>query len=134
MKNTRRLFKLFSFAFILSVFLISNVKATTVSFPGMKVPARQTYATLDDAKKSESSSNGIVNLTRMEVDGVTFSARAVANGHSYGSGKVVTQTNTNFIVNYTATYGAGQKMQARFRNHNWTLTGSKIISGTFNYK
>lgn len=134
MKKNKKMLKVSFLGMMMSIFLMSGVSATTVAFPGQNVPSQQTYAYVDAANKSASSNKGIVKLTRMEVTAVTFSARAVATGHSYGSGKIVTQENTDFNVPYTATYGSGQKMQARFRNHNWTLNSTKIISGTFDYK
>ena len=68
----------------------------------------------------------------MTPDAVTFYAKAV--NHSYGSGKTVTQTNTDFSVYYDdAIYGQGQSMTARFRNHNWSLNLGQVI-GQIDYR
>lgn len=117
-------------SFMMLVGAVATISAATASI-NHSVPTRQGYKELASVGKSSSTNHGSVNLSKMEPDAVTFSAKA--NGNSYGSGKVVTQTKTNFTVNYTATYGKGQKMTARFRNHNWSLN-SNMITGTFDYK
>lgn len=133
MKKSKRMLKLSAIAAIATIATATGVSAATTSFTDKSVPTAQGYATLTAMAKSESSDYGIVNLSKMTPDAVTFSAKAVANGHNYGSGKTVTQLDTDFYVYYTAIYGSGQKMQARFRNHNWSLNSNKI-SGSFNYK
>ena len=133
MKKSKRMLKLSAIAAIATIVTATGVSASAVAFFNKSVPTAQGYATLSALEKSQSSDYGIVNLSKMTPDAVTFSARAVADGHSYGKGKTVTQLNTDFYVYYTATYGEGQNMQARFRNHNWSLNSNKI-SGEFDYK
>lgn len=133
MRKSKKMLRLSAIAAIATIATVTGVSAASTSFTDKSVPTAQGYATLTAMKKSESSDYGIVNLSKMTPDAVTFSAKATASGHTYGAGKTVTQLNTDFYVYYTATYGEGQEMQARFRNHNWSLNSNKI-SGVFNYK
>lgn len=108
----------------------TGVSAATVTIDH-SVPTAQGYKYLTAKAKSQKTSYGTVILTKKEPDAVTFSA--AAQGGFYSDGVTVYNTNQTYNVNYAGTYGAGTIMQARFRNHNWSLV-SNIIKGTFDYK
>lgn len=119
---------------ILFLLMITGVQATSVAFYGKEVPPTQKYAYINVATKSTSTNYGTIYLAGTSSEKVTFSARSYPNG-SYYTGTTVTSNDYDrtFQVPYDAIYGAGQEMQARFRNANYTFN-SGLISGTFDYK
>lgn len=114
-----------------STLTLAGVKATSKVIH-QEVPTFQGYGYVDKAQKSTTGSTGSVNLSTKENEAVTFSARATTTS-GYGSGVTVKQTNRDYVVNYAAIYGAGQEMQARYRNANWT-NNTGLIIGWFNYQ
>lgn len=115
--------------------LVTGLSATSITI-NESVPTMQGYKELASRNKSESSSSGTVSLTLKDPDAVTFSARAKKSDGTWGSyqaGTVVSKTNTNYNVAYEYNLGVGTTVQARFRNHNWSLNSNQI-EGTFNYR
>lgn len=107
----------------------TGIYATSVSM-NREIPRNQGMVFLDVANKSKSSNCGYANISSKTADAVTFSARALIGNF----GPTATTYATGSVqVLYAANYPAGQSMQARFRNHNWTNETRKI-TGTFDYQ
>lgn len=136
MKKERKLFRstLFAACFF-TVLLTSSVNAANVTI-NHSVPTMQKYVTLSMQSKSSASSNASVTLTKKEPDAVTFSARALKSNGTWGeyqAGTVVTKTNMAYSVPYEYYLAAGTVVQARFRNHNWSMNSNQI-EGIFDYR
>lgn len=136
-KNSKKL--LVSAIALSCVLSASAVCAQTISFDKITVPRYQGYGDVGIAKiSSENAYRGVVNVTSKTAEAVTFYARVVYDedkkdfGENGTSGGVVYQLNTDIYVPYRATYGKGQKMQARCKNHNWT-NKNREVTGTFNF-
>ena len=96
----------------------------------------QEYVSLSSKSKSVASSYGTVTLTKKDPDAVTFSARAKKSDGTWGDYQeavVVNTTNTTYRIPYEYALSAGTTVQARFRNHNWSLNSNQI-EGTLDYK
>ena len=125
------MFGVCSFALLLTI----SASAATVTI-NHSVPTMQGYATLASKNKNQSTSYGTVYLTIKEPAAVTFSARAKKSDGTWGSyqaGTVVDKAKKTFNVAYEYNLGVGTTVQARFRNHNWSVNSNQI-EGTFDYK
>ena len=135
MRKTKKV--LFSSLFSVAVMLLLTINASaTTTRINHAVPTMQGYVTLSIASKSESSSYGTVNLTRKDPDAVTFSARylnPMDKWEDYYLPAVVSSTNVTTLVFYPANLGVGTLVQARFRNHNWSLNSNQI-EGIYDYR
>ena len=136
MKKGKKFLRLSIFGIgFFAIFLTVSASAATVTI-NHAVPTMQGYVTLASRSKSQASSYGTVKLTKKDPVAVTFSARAKKSTGSWGSyqsGTVVEKTGTTYNVPYEYNLGAGTTVQARFRNHNWSLNSNQI-EGTFDYK
>lgn len=128
-KNSKTLLS-FGLALAILASTATGLYATSVSMNNMDIPRNQAMAYLPVAKKSKTSDCGYANITSKTADAVTFSVRALIG--NFGP-TATTYATGSLRVPYDATYPAGQSMQARFRNHNWTNETRKI-SGSFDYQ
>ena len=118
-----------------TILLVSSVSAAGVTI-NHSVPTMQAYVTFPLISKSSASSNATVTLTKKNPDTVTFSARAQKTNGTWGdyqAGTVVTKTNVPYNVPYEYNLSAGTLVQARFRNHNWSMNSNQI-EGIFDYR
>lgn len=119
------------FMIIASLFLLNTVDAAAVRISA-KVPAFQKYAYVGQAEKSFQGSTANVELYVKQNEAVTFTIKAI-NSNEYGLGAVVEHTDIAYDLYYSQSYDKGTKVQARYRNHNWTANSGQI-DGYFNYQ
>lgn len=135
MHKAKKLLKTSLLGMVAMMLMVTGASATTIAL-NHSVPTMQGYVTLPAKTKSESSSYGTVYLTKKDPDAVTFSARyknSLGNWEDYYLGAVVDKTNVTVLVFHQANLGVGTTVQARFRNHNWSLNSNQI-EGTYDYK
>ncbi len=136
MKKEKKFFRFSLFGIVVFALVLTlNASATQIEI-NHAVPTAQGYVTLPSGVKSKTSDYGIVNLSKKDPSAVTFSARAwktEGKWGSYASGVVVDDVGKNFNIPYAYNLGQGSIVQARFRNHNWSLNSNQI-EGTLNYQ
>ncbi len=137
MKKIKKVLFVSTFAFALTSIGLGVASATSVAV-NTQVPQQQGYSNIIGANKSQTSSYGEVKLTSMEsASAVTFYAKPVADLYYPNAGAVVNTLNTKYKVyynnNHDVAYDAGVAVQARLRNHSWSLTRGHVV-GTFDYK
>lgn len=128
MKKINKRFLSFGLSLAILASMATGIYATSVSM-NLDIPRNQAMAYLSTAKKSSTSNYGMARINSKTADAVTFSVRALIG--DFGP-TATTYATGNLKVPYAANYPAGQSMQARFRNHNWTNAVRKI-TGTFDY-
>ena len=127
--------KVLGLSAVFALFLTCSASATSIYFD-KSVPTAQGYTALEEARKSMSTSYGTVKLSTKEPVAVSFSLRAKRSDGSWGkyqSPTVVSEINKTYNVWYEYETGVGTKVQARVRNHNWSLNSNQI-EGVFDYK
>lgn len=135
MRKTKKVLFTSLFSIAMMLLLTFSASATTIKL-NHAVPTMQGYVNLSIAIKSESSTYGTVNLTKKDPDAVTFSARylnSLDKWEDYYLPAVVSSTNVTTLVFYPVNLGVGTTVQARFRNHNWSLNSNQI-EGIYDYK
>ena len=134
MKKGKLFLRLTSFMVLLVLIFTLSVSATQVRI-NHAVPTMQGYVELPQASKSLSSDYAGVCLWIKDPESVTFSARAKKTDGTWGAyqaGTVVYETGILYHVRYEYNLGIGTTVQARFRNHNWSLNSNQI-EGYFDY-
>ena len=134
MKKGKMFLKLISLVMLIVLICTLSVSATSLVVDE-EVPKAQGYVYLTKAYKSQSSSYATVCLARKDPVAVTFSNSAQKTDGTMGgyyTGTVVTEVNRIYNVPYEYYLAKDSLVQARFRNHNWSLNNNRI-KGVYNY-
>ena len=121
-------------ALAIVLFTTLSVSAGVLQF-NEATPTMMQWKKLSSRTKEQSSYMSGIIMHRKENDALQFQVRGQNSSNSWNewyTTTVVTAINQNFVVRFDNNYGSGTKVQARFRNNNWTL-GSGVAQGEWRY-